>query len=113
MENFNSLNLRSKEGALVENAVFVKLQELNGNTEKVNFWRKKAGTEVDFIIHIKDGILPIGVKYTNFNENRIPSGLISFLKTYSPEKALVLTKNYWDSTKYKDTEVLFVPVYHL
>lgn len=113
MQNFNSLNLRSKAGALVENAVFIKLLRLNGNTEKINFWRKKAGAEVDFIMHIKDGILPIEVKYSNFSENKIPSGLISLLKIYNPDKALVLTKNYWGSIKYRNTKLLFVPVYYL
>jgi hypothetical protein len=59
MENMNSLAVRPDAGAIVENVVFIRLNELCSRVQKINFWRTKAGAEVDFVIHKQDALLPV------------------------------------------------------
>ena len=113
MENINSLNKRSDAGAIIENCVFIRLNELCSGINKINFWRTKAGTEVDFVLHIKDNIVPIEVKYSNFRTEKISRSMASFIESFKPEYAAVLTKNYWGLLKRDKTKVLFIPVYYL
>jgi predicted AAA+ superfamily ATPase len=113
LNNFNDLNRRTASGAIVENTVFIRLNQLNGGINNLNFWRTKTGTEVDFIFRIKNEILPVEVKYSEFKEEKIPRGLISFINSFGPKRTIVLTKNFWGLTEYKNTKVLFAPVYYL
>jgi len=112
MENMNGLSKRSDGGAIVENTVFTRLNELCQRLEKVNFWRTKAGAEVDFILHVKDKIVPIEVKYSKFNAEKIPRGLASFIDSFTPERALILTKNFWGLSKKGRAKILFAPIYY-
>jgi len=91
----------------------VRLNELCESLDKINFWRTKAGAEVDFILHIRGRIIPVEVKYTNFTAEKISRSLISFIDSFKPEQAIVLTKNYWAFRKRDKTKVLFIPVYYL
>jgi predicted AAA+ superfamily ATPase len=113
MENFNNLAHRSDAGAVVENAVFIRLNELLQGIEKINFWRTKAGAEVDFVLHTKNTVLPVEVKYSDYNGVKISRSLASFIDSFTPECAVVLTKNFWGSTSRARTRILFIPVYYL
>lgn len=113
LENMNSLDKRTDTGAIIENNIFIRLNELSGQVEKINFWRTKAGAEVDFIFHTQGKIIPIEVKYTHFNTEKISKSLASFIDSFKPEDAVVLTKNYWGSMKRGKTKILFIPVYYL
>ena len=113
MENMNSLDKRVDRGAIIENIVFIRLNNLWEGVNKINFWRTKAGAEVDFVLHIKESIIPIEIKYSNFEAEKIPRGLISFINSFKPESAVVLTKNYWGMTRKDKTKVFFIPVYYL
>jgi predicted AAA+ superfamily ATPase len=112
MENMNDLDKRSDTGAIVENSVFIRLKELCEGINKINFWRTKAGAEVDFIVHIKDRTIPIEVKYANFNSEKISRSLISFIDSFNPEYGMVLTKNYWGFAEKNKTKVFFLPIYY-
>lgn len=113
MENFNAFAQRSDAGAVVENAVFIRLNELFQGIERINFWRTKVGAEVDFILHAKNKILPVEVKYSDFTTEKVSRSLTSFIDSFRPEFAIVLTKNYWGSKKKGKTRVVFLPVYYL
>lgn len=113
MENMNELDKRSDAGAIIENTIFVRLNELCESLDKINFWRTKAGAEVDFILHIRGSIIPVEVKYANFTAEKISRSLTSFIDSFKPEQAIVLTKNYWGFRKRDKTKVLFIPVYYL
>jgi hypothetical protein len=113
IENMNDMKKRTDAGAIMENAVLARLDGLEGKVGEINFWRTKAGAEVDFILHAKSGILPIEVKYSNFREAKVPRGLGNFIESFHPARALVLTRNYWGRVKRGDTTVYFVPLYYL
>lgn len=111
MENMNRLDKRSDAGAVIENSVFIRLFQLWEG--KINFWRTKAGAEVDFILQNGDEVVPVEVKYVNFASEKIPKGLQSFIDSFRPGKALIITRNFWGHAKRGKTKILFIPVYYL
>jgi len=113
IENMNAMQKRTDTGAIMENAVLARLNGLEEKSGGINFWRTKAGAEVDFILHAPSGILPIEVKYSDFREAKVPRGLVSFIESFHPARALVLTRNYWGRVKRGKTAVYFVPLYYL
>jgi len=113
IENMNSLDKRQDAGAIIENSVFIKLNELYQGINKINFWRTKTGAEVDFVLQIENNLIPVEVKYKNFNSEKLSKSFVSFLNTFKPKHALVLTKNYWGLIKRNETKILFIPVYYL
>ncbi len=113
MENMNLFFKRSDAGALVENAVFLRLKILLENFNKINFWRSKAGAEVDFAIDLNGETFPVEVKFSEFNRPEISRSLAGFIKSFKIKRALVLTKDYFGGVKTKTgCEVLFYPVYY-
>ena len=41
-----------------------------GKDFAINFWRTKAGAEVDFILHTGSDIIPLEIKYSPFKEEK-------------------------------------------
>ncbi len=54
----------------------------------INFWRTKAGYEVDFILG--NGTIAVEVKGTNSVENREMRALAAFIDEYAPQKAFIV-----------------------
>ncbi|MGQ9597777.1 MAG: ATP-binding protein [Thermoproteota archaeon] len=109
VDNFNPLEKRTDSGALAEN--FVLLSLYNHFPEAtINYWRTIMKAEVDFVLRIGEEAIPIEVKYQSLKEPKVSRSLRSFLKTYVPEKALVVTKDFWGETTINSTKVLFVPI---
>jgi len=113
VENMNGLEKRSDAGAIIENSCFVRLNELFEGINKINFWRTKAGAEVDFILHFGDGIIPIEVKYSLFDAPKAPKSFVSFIDSFHPARGIVLTKDYWGFARKNGTSILFAPAYYL
>lgn len=113
VENMNTLDKRSDAGAIVENSCFIRLNEVTEGINKINFWRTKAGAEVDFILHAQDSIIPIEIKYSPFNKEKLSKSLMSFIDAFQPQQAVVLTKDYWGLTKKGKTKVFLIPIYYL
>ncbi len=113
LENMNSLDKRPDSGALVENAAFIRLNDLGQGINKINFWRTKAGAEVDFVLHVTGEAVPVEVKYSEFKKERVPRSFISFIESFNPGRGVILTKDYWGKTIIGKTEVAFVPVHYL
>ncbi|MBI4837724.1 MAG: DUF4143 domain-containing protein [Nitrospirae bacterium] len=113
IENMNSLDKRPDSGAVIENAVFTRLNGLCQESGRINFWRTKAGAEVDFILQLGEEIIPLEVKYSNFDKEKIPRSFMSFIDSFKPKRGVVLTKNYWGKSVVGETTVMFIPVYYL
>jgi len=113
MENMNNLEKRSDAGAIVENTVFIRLHELGKEMARINFWRTKAGAEVDFVWQADGKRVPIEVKFSTFDKPAIPKSFTSFINAFSPERGLILTKNYWDAVSRNGTKILFAPACYL
>lgn len=113
MEMMSSLEKRPDAGAIIENVVFVRLNELCEGAVKINYWRTKAGAEVDFVLSMGRQIIPIEVKYSSFSTAKLSKSLANFIDTFNPGCAMVLTKDYWGHVIRGKTKILFLPVYYL
>jgi len=110
ISNFNALEKRPDKGALIENLIYTELKKNLAPLEELYFWRTQTKTEVDFVIKgEKQSLLPIEVKYKKFKSIQIPRGLRSFILTYQPEKAFVITKDFLKQTRLKQTTIFFLP----
>jgi len=112
VDNFNPLEKRTDGGALVENFVFLSLKN-RFPEEVINYWRTIAKAEVDFVLRIRDEIVPIEVKYQGFKEPKVSRSLLNFIKTYKTERAVVVTRDFWSKTRINGTTILFAPAYYL
>jgi len=110
--NFNPLERRPDAGALIENHVFLCLRN-SFPDETINYWRTIAKAEVDFILRLNDRMIPIEAKYQAFKKPKIPRSLRSFIKTYKPERSLIITRDFWGKEKVENTSVMFAPACYL
>ncbi|MBU2530944.1 MAG: DUF4143 domain-containing protein, partial [Elusimicrobia bacterium] len=111
LADFKGLNLRQDLGSMLENFVLNELDKNKNVLAKINFWRTVSKQEVDFIYQTPDEIIPIEVKCRVFKEAKIPSGLKSFIKYYSPKKAIVVTQDFLSIGKFKNTKIHFIPAW--
>ncbi|MFO7990765.1 MAG: ATP-binding protein [Thermoplasmata archaeon] len=75
------------QGELFENYVF---SELLKKGYDIKYWRSKSKAEVDFIVEQENGIIPIEVK-SSWDVESISKSLRSFINTYEPTLALIVT----------------------
>ncbi|MHA1650250.1 MAG: ATP-binding protein [Candidatus Helarchaeota archaeon] len=104
IKNFSPLSIRVDRGELAENFVFNQLLYVSAD---INFWRTTSKAEVDFILA---GKIPIEVKFESMKREKISRSLHSFIKTYSPKFAIIVTKDFLGEKKVKDTIVKFIPI---
>jgi predicted AAA+ superfamily ATPase len=108
IDNFNPLEKRTDSGALIENSVFLRVRK-DFPDVTINYWRTISKAEVDFVLRMKDEIIPIEVKYQSFKVPKISKSLRSFIESYKTRKAVVVTKDFWGETRIDDAKILFVP----
>jgi len=110
INNFSELDVRVDKGALAENFVFNRLKSIVSDKGIIHFWRTTAKAEVDFVVELPDRVIPVEVKFESFTREKIPKGLLSFIKTYSPAVAVVATKNFSGEKMVDKTKVKFIPI---
>lgn len=93
LESFGKLDDRIDRGVILENAVFIEIISKQGPFLRLRFWRTKQGTEVDFVVEKGARILPIEIKFAVKNK-QIPLGIRSFIKKFSPPKALLINLSH-------------------
>ena len=77
------------DGKLFENYVLTELLKMGFSPK---YWRTKTKTEVDFIVEKENNIIPIEVKI-RADIGKIERSLRSFIETYKPKTAIVITLN--------------------
>ncbi len=108
LNNFVPLGNRTDAGQLMENFVFRQL--LTGFSDyKINFWRTMGKAEVDFVLTKGEEIIPIEVKLSAETQGK---SLHSFLDTYKPKRAIVVTLNTFAKQTIGDTTLYFIPVFY-
>lgn len=113
IENYNSLNFSPDSGQIFEQYVFIRLNEICSGKGALHFWRTKAGAEVDFIFLRGNDVVPIEVKFAEFDKPGITKSLASFINIFNPKTAFVVNKNFWGKSVVSNTKVIFIPVYYL
>lgn len=85
-----------------------KFKHNNFKNININYWRIKAGAEVDFVIYNnKQNPVPIEVKYTNLSKAQITRGFHSFVEAYNPRCAFIVTKSFSSIKIIGNTKVQF------
>lgn len=107
LNNFSPLTTRTDMGGIKENFVFRHLKP----EFEVKFWQSKAKAEVDFVIERDGQIIPVEVK-SGLRAAKLTASLSSFLNTYHPKNAVVLTNDFSDTRGFGKTTVYFVPLWH-
>lgn len=111
LKNFLSLESRTDKGEMVEN--FVLNQFRHKGAEEIHYWRTQGKAEVDFIYENGRDIIPIEVKYKNFDEPKISRSYRSYISTYEPDRGVMVTKDFWGEKLIEGTKIKFIPVYYL
>jgi len=73
-------------GMMFENYVFTELLKLG---YRPKHWRTRGGAEVDFVLEVDGGTIPIEAKL-KVVPRRVHRGLTSFISTYRPSRAFVV-----------------------
>jgi predicted AAA+ superfamily ATPase len=111
IQRFGHLNTPSEFGELFEGFIhnFLK-QETQFTGLDVRYWRTKSKAEVDFILSAGNTVkLPVEVKYKDLDEPKVTKSLRSFIKKYSPEKAVVVNLSLEETIEVENTQVEFIP----
>jgi hypothetical protein len=111
LRNFMSLELRHDTGLLIENFIFqeiFKFKQQHYKNFDIHFWRTTSGAEVDFVLHFDiNRLLPIEVKYSNFEKAKVTRALRSFIQAYKPRNAVIITRNFVEEIKIDECTVHF------
>jgi len=113
VKNFNTLDIRSDSGHLLENYIFLRLNTLKESFLSLNYWRDKSGNEVDFVIKMHDRIIPIEIKYQNLKKPELTTGMKRFNELYKDEiqYSIVITKDFLDVYEYNSKTYYYIPYY--
>lgn len=109
---FQPLNNRQDAGALIENFVF---SELIKSVEKERLWfyRTTTGSEIDFLFIKGNNTIPVEVKYSTSRQETIPKTFQTIQKHTGLNKALVITKDYFQEKKKENVRVNFIPAWSI
>ena len=111
--NIESINYENF-GYVFENFVLsLLLEKIKDTSSKVNYWRTKDKSEVDFIINTGSRIIPFEVKYKNNKKIPIGRSLHNFIAKYDPGDAFIITPKSKSSIKIKNTWVRIIPFWEL
>jgi hypothetical protein len=108
LNNFSDFSSRADQGAIAENFVLRELISTFPDLE-IKMWRTTGKAEVDFLLIKSEELLPVEVKLGA----RLERGFYSFLEKYKPERALVVTGEFFGERRIGDTLVKFVPAFYL
>mgnify|MGYP001566033936 FL=1 len=96
IKRLESLAERFDQGQLAENFVFSQIEYAKEADTELNFWRTKAGAEIDFVVNRAGKLFLYEVKY-NKSAAKLPAAVKSFAKKYNYEKAYLVTGRLDDS----------------
>ncbi|MBC5793455.1 MAG: ATP-binding protein [Nanohaloarchaea archaeon] len=111
IQRFGHLNTSSEFGELFEGFIHNFLKHDTQFTGlDVRYWRTKSQAEVDFVLSAGNKVeLPVEVKYKDLGEPKVTKSLRSFIKKYSPEKAVVVNLSLEKTVEIEETRVEFIP----
>jgi predicted AAA+ superfamily ATPase len=113
-ENFTPLEFRQNAGNIFETFVLGEILKHKKKYQSIYFYRTTSGTEIDFIINdLQQGLIPIEVKYKDFETPVVPKAMQEFCKTENVQRAYILNKNLYHEKKQNNTTFIFLPVISL
>lgn len=107
------ISMRTDKGALMENWVFSELYKRLPLTATIQFWRSKAGGEVDFVIEQAGRIEALEVKAAVLERPQISRSMRSFVDAYHPERFVVVNRSLETLLNQDDLSIDFHTPYSL
>lgn len=108
--NFALLSGTNDFGLVAENFVMMEFFKHKSLLDQLFYWRTPQNQEVDIVVKKEQKLIPIEVK--SGNESSIPTGLKAFISRYNPTEAYVLNWSIVKEEKYRDTKILFRPLWY-
>lgn len=109
IDNFQETGNRVDFGELNENFVASELWKMEF---KLQYWRTKAGAEVDFVIEKNNKKIPLEVK-TTLERARYGKALKNFIEEYGVETGFILSLKYADQIKLGKAKIIFAPLFSI
>ena len=109
INNFQMPEDRTDMGILNENFI---ASELFKKEIKLNFWRTKAGAEVDFIIEKNNKFIPIEVK-TTLTSPKYGKSIKNFIEIYKSNDGFILSNEYCNKLKIDKATIRFFPIFFI
>ena len=103
ISNFNNIELRSDNGQLFENFVFLEILKHKKSYTSVCFYRTRDGAEIDFILNNMKEKITLEVKYKDLKKPVFYKALQSFNSIEAINKSFVINCSLnasKDNTKY-------------
>jgi predicted AAA+ superfamily ATPase len=96
---------------IIENLIFQELRsflinQTNAEFPLIHYWKNKY--EVDFVVKLKETVLPIEVKYTNQITSREFRGLIEFSNHFNSDSGILITKDVFEIVKPSDNLTIYM-----
>jgi len=91
--NFNPISLRSDNGAIFENAVFLELWKMKSNSTQIQFFRTTDGSEIDFIYNNLYSLKAIECKYKTFQKPTRLLALENFCAENNIQEKYIVNQN--------------------
>ena len=111
LSDFRKTELRQEAGSLIENFILNEFSKSLSSLDRIFFWRTLAQQEVDFIYQRGDRFTPVEVKNIVSKKETVPSGMKSFIQSYKPKQALVVTRDRLARAEFKGTTIYFLPAW--
>ncbi len=109
---FGKITETSQAGFLFQNLVYhLLIEKFDKTPATIHWWRTKDKAEVDFVIDLKDRIIPVEVKCKEYA--KIERSLKSFIAKYKPEEAWVVNPGFKETIKIDNTLVKFLPFWEI
>lgn len=106
--SFGDFKFRPDKGAVFENFVYLCLTERAKPSERLNYWRTKAGAEMDFVLMRGLQPVPIEVKASNLKEAKISKSFRNFIKAYRVKKGYCVNLSLKCSQTIENAEISFL-----
>jgi len=105
-QDFRGWSHRTDIGHLVENVIATELMK---REIPLNFWRTRSKGEVDFVVPVRDYVIPLEVK--SGVVKAVGKSFLSFIERYHPVKGYRRHPGLAQERSIKDIKVQFLPVY--
>lgn len=105
--------LRTILGGLVENAIFLEMQQGKGFLNQIAGWRKSAGdsVEVDFVVKANNQAIPIEVKCSEKFDQRRLQGLKLYLDLTKQNLGVLISTAKFQRYSFNNQQIVNLPVY--
>ena len=114
LNQFGNIIQTIQSGLLFQNFIFLLLKEsLQDRDYSLHFWRTTDAAEVDFIIKSGEKVIPVEVKFSRLQKDKISRSFRNFINAYSPKEAYIINIDYLNEITINNTLVKFIPYYKL